>query len=133
MFTKTVFFSKKFQNIETSTSPALGCYWLCTENSQPTGVSVHKGLTRVDLLSYTQGGGCSEVKKNTIFLEHPVHTPVLNSSYDFIITFALIFNARSNTCYFVLSSVRQHACPIRQLARLEPSASWSTFLIICLN
>ena len=43
-----------------------------TENVQPIIVTVHSDLRSVELLSYTQGVGCSELGKNTILNEHPV-------------------------------------------------------------
>ena len=69
------FFPGNSLKFATSSSPALGCFWLCKKNYQTIGVAVYslcvesfEGLLQRCRL----GRGCSELWKNTIFPKHPV-------------------------------------------------------------
>ena len=52
-----VFFSENFQYFATSPLPALGCYFGCTENGQPIGVTVHSDLRSDELMILHAGDG----------------------------------------------------------------------------
>ena len=57
-----------------ATSPSHSAAIGCTKNYQPIGVTVHSHWELWNSLTamYRWGRGCSELWKNTMFLEHPV-------------------------------------------------------------
>ena len=67
VFIKYCVFFKEFSKFATSTSPALGRYWLYKKNGQPIRVTVHSDV-EAKLLFYIQGMDCSELEKITFLM-----------------------------------------------------------------